>query len=82
MAHKVKTKPIKQEQVPEEEPRLGLRGYAGVVLIGGALMSLPQPLKNPGTTENQMMLVIAGAMIIAGLMLLILPGYFKKRRNK
>ena len=64
---------------PEEEPRLGIRAYAGVVLIGGALLNVPGLLKIPKTTEDQMMLVIVAAMFLAGLMLIFLPDLLHRK---
>ena len=64
---------------PEVEPRLGIRAYAGVVLVGGALLNVPGLLKIPKTTEDQMMLVIVAAMFLAGLMLIFLPDLLHRK---
>ena len=71
--------PKNQPSDPEEEPRLGIRAYAGVVLIGGALLNVPGLLKIPKTTEDQMMLVIVAAMFLAGLMLIFLPDLLHRK---
>ncbi len=71
--------PTNPPSEPEEEPRLGIRAYAGVVLIGGALLNVPGLLKIPKTTEDQMMLVIVAAMFLAGLMLIFLPDLLHRK---
>lgn len=63
----------------EETPsKLGLSGFLGVVLVAGALFNVPQIMKRPETNADWMMLAIIGAMLIAGLLLLLLPGKLKK----
>lgn len=69
----VTTKLQEKTQTRERQPRLGLRGFLGVVLVAGALFNVPQLLKKPETDADWMMLIFVAAMLLAGLLLLFLP---------
>ncbi len=74
-----------QEGTEDSERKLGIRDMSGIVMIAAAIFNYQNVKIPPETTEDKMMLVVLGAMIIAGLMLLCLPWVFKKigeRRNK
>ena len=60
-------------RAPEEEsdkPSLGISGFIGIVLVAGALFNLPNIMKVPETTADQMMLVIVLVMLLGGVILL------------
>ena len=73
---------------PEESRSDARRGggmrFVGIVLIAAALFNIPKIVVPPATTEDRMMLVVLGAMILAGLMLVGLPAllnYLNMRRK-
>lgn len=51
--------------------------FAGIVLIAAALFNIPKIVIPAVMTEDQMMLVVLAAMILAGLILLGLPALLK-----
>ena len=62
-------KPSKDEN--REQPSLGITGFAGIVLLAGALFNVPAIMKIPETTADKMMLVIVLAMAAGGAILLL-----------
>ncbi len=73
----MKTEPKKKTKTPtgseenNDSRELGITGFAGIVLLAGALFNIPAILKTPETTADKMMLVIVLAMGIGGAILLI-----------
>lgn len=57
----------------EDSGNLGFREIAGIALLAGGAFNIPEILKVPETTADQMMLVIVLAFIAAGCLLLFLP---------
>jgi F0F1-type ATP synthase assembly protein I len=69
---------------PEEpsQPATGLSDFIGIVLIAAGFFNVPSLLKKPETQSDWMMLVIVLVFLISGFILLFLPRFLQKKRNK
>ncbi|HNY20386.1 MAG TPA: hypothetical protein PKJ76_10150 [Flexilinea sp.] len=64
------------------QPTTGLSDFIGIVLIAAGFFNIPSLLKKPETQSDWMMLVIVLVFLISGLILLFLPRFLQKKRNK
>ena len=82
-----KTSTKTEKGVPEkpEEPSqstTGLSDFIGIVLIAASFFNIPSLLKKPETQSDWMMLVIVLVFLLSGFILLLLPRFLQKMRNK
>mgnify|MGYP000873823393 FL=1 len=64
------------------QPTTGLSDFIGIVLIAAGFFNIPSLLKKPETQSDWMMLVIVLVFLISGFILLLLPRFLQKMRNK
>ncbi len=82
---KTSTKNEKEaSEKPDElsQPATGLSDFIGIVLIAAGFFNVPSLLKKPETQSDWMMLVIVLVFLISGFILLFLPRFLQKKRNK
>ena len=69
---------------PDElsQPATGLSDFIGIVLIAASFFNIPSLIKKPETQSDWMMLVIVLVFLLSGFILLLLPRFLQKMRNK
>ena len=73
------------EPEPENEGPSGLKrisDFLGIILLAGGLFNIPAILKKPETNNEWMMLTIVVTLIVAGGILIWIPGLLQKNQSK
>lgn len=89
MSHNKKSIDSSKNTPPEPESEnkgpSGLKGisdFLGIILLAGGLFNIPAILKKPETNNEWMMLTIVITLIVAGGILIWIPGFLQKNQSK